>query len=451
MMKKHLVVGGGIAGLLAAILLKKRDATCVTLIESNNKCGGLLRSIKTADGVEFDYGTHILGETGIDELDNILFERVTEKDWYKLPILKPGNYINGYLHKYSQLIYAKALPENVLINGAYELLSSNQERATQSQNLLEYCQASYGDTFTEKLFTPLIEKLFDAELIKLDKSALGLFGYNRIIIGNQAMMKRLKADPYYDSILAYETYDEGVSSLNNYYPKHGKGIGLWIDNLQVQAEELGVKVITEASITKLNHQDNQVTGITLANGEQLEFEQLVWTAPSYLLIKLAGLDFVSNYQPRFRHSCLHHFVFDRAFNTHNFHVYCNDADMSSFRITLYPNISNNNDVNGPYRCTVEVLTNKDICDELDQAQVYQELITMGIVETSAKLLYKTSEVIKNGFPVYTCDFVAETKRQNNCITSNLKNVQLLGKASSKTFFMSDVLQEVYRTIQNNPL
>ena len=49
MIQHYVVAGGGIAGILSALLLRKYYPNSkITLIESNNKLGGLLRS--------FDYG-----------------------------------------------------------------------------------------------------------------------------------------------------------------------------------------------------------------------------------------------------------------------------------------------------------------------------------------------------------------------------------------------------------
>ena len=70
-MKTAVVVGGGIAGILSAILLKKRFEE-VYLIEKGKTLGGLLKSYRNQDGIEFDYGTHFLRETGIPQLDKIL-------------------------------------------------------------------------------------------------------------------------------------------------------------------------------------------------------------------------------------------------------------------------------------------------------------------------------------------------------------------------------------------
>ena len=54
--KNIIIIGGGITGLLANHLLKKKFNTFI--IENTNNIGGLLSSIKFKD-MYFDYGTHI--------------------------------------------------------------------------------------------------------------------------------------------------------------------------------------------------------------------------------------------------------------------------------------------------------------------------------------------------------------------------------------------------------
>ena len=54
-----IIVGGGMSGLLAALILKQKGYG-VTLVEKEPTCGGLLRSVQNKDGVSFDYGTHLL-------------------------------------------------------------------------------------------------------------------------------------------------------------------------------------------------------------------------------------------------------------------------------------------------------------------------------------------------------------------------------------------------------
>ena len=443
-----IVVGGGIAGILSAILLKKKQPQDrVLLIESEPECGGLLRSIVDDKGNEFDYGTHIVGDTGIKELDSILQKDIDE-NWYRLPILKPGNYLHGHFHKYSQLMYAAALPKETLAQATYELLSADHAQAKLAANQLDYCLTTYGKTFTDQLFAPLLNKLFGAPLETLHKDAHRLFGYDRIILGPAHMMRELKHSPHLNDILAFESYNEGVSSALNYYPKQGKGVGLWVEDLVGQAADLGVEVHTSTQVTGIKTDNKKVCQLVTEQLGAIDCDELIWTIPLFPLIKLTKLSFTPNYRPTIRKMRLHHFIFDRPFDTHNFHVYCNDPDMESFRITLYPNIAKDGEQNGKYRCTVEVLSEHLDNIEQHEAAILAELKTMGVVNSEAQVISQFTTLITNGFPVYTNEFVDELKRQRDCVSEQLDNVRLLGKASANNFFMADVLAEVFHDIKD---
>lgn len=446
---KYVIVGGGIAGLLSAILLKRQyKDDNIVLIESEPECGGLLRSIKTDPGYEFDYGTHVIGETGITDLDDIVCPK-NQAQWSSLPKLKPGNIVNGHFHKMSQLLYAKALPKEVLAQATYELLASPPKNSDDAKNLEEYCHLTYGETFTEQLFVPLMKKLTHTDINQLHPDALALFGFNRLIIGDQFMMKELKQIARLDSILGFETYNEGVSSLKCFYPKHGKGIGLWIEEMVEQASELGVEILVDTQVTGFDKPASKVISLSTNNPNYptINLAELVWTTPLFPLIKLAELPFESHYRPKINQVVLHHFAFDKAFETNNFHVYLNQPDLVGFRVTLYSNISEENAVNGAHRCTVEVLIDQDInidnnTLERMRGQILDELVATGIVNQHALPLYQASQLTKNGFPVYTNNFVKELARQRYCV-EEIDNIHILGKASAKHFFMTDVLKEIY--------
>ena len=74
------VVGAGIAGIIAAYFEVKKGHN-VTLIEADARAGGLLKS-DLSNGKYFDYGTHILSETGEKELDDLIFSDFSLQDCF---------------------------------------------------------------------------------------------------------------------------------------------------------------------------------------------------------------------------------------------------------------------------------------------------------------------------------------------------------------------------------
>ena len=83
------VVGSGVAGLVASYFEAKKGNK-VTLIELDSREGGLLKS----DQIEnryFDYGTHIIAETGVLELDDFLFSDLNSDNCVITKRINAGN------------------------------------------------------------------------------------------------------------------------------------------------------------------------------------------------------------------------------------------------------------------------------------------------------------------------------------------------------------------------
>jgi protoporphyrinogen oxidase len=441
-MDNYIVVGGGVAGLVSAIILKTENANInVFLIESESECGGLLRSIRDDSKYVFDYGAHVLSDTGNTDLDGLLYSNLNDEEWHKFKGLKPGNYFNNELYESSQMIPIHRLSVDDYKEALYQLLTNLDSDESESNKFIKYSISKYGCFITNKIFSPILEKLLGCNADKLHKDVLRLFGYSRVILGEDNMMKQLKKSPRLDDIIAYASHQDGVSELYNYYPKNGVGIGEWVKSLVKNAENIGVNILTGSAVTSIDMNGSSISSINV-NDKTIECKHIIWSAPLYPLINNLSINYEVKYRPSFRKMMLYHFVFDAKFLTENHYIYCNDVNMKSFRITLYSNL----DSDYPHaRCTVEVFSDTD---ENNFEDICLELIKMNIVSSSAKILYKSSTFIGNGFPVYTSEFVDEFDRQQNFVLSNVNNITLVGKGSSGKFFMNEVLLDVYKKLKN---
>ena len=90
-MENIVVVGGGISGILSAILFGQRNKK-VVLVEKEKELGGLLKSFQAKDNIWFDYGTHLLGETGVKELDDLLYGEINSNNYNIFEYPKAGNF-----------------------------------------------------------------------------------------------------------------------------------------------------------------------------------------------------------------------------------------------------------------------------------------------------------------------------------------------------------------------
>ena len=221
-MKSVVVVGGGVAGLVAA-LLAIRKGYHVSLVESSSECGGLLGSFRGTDGRSYDYGTHLLRDTGGDRLDQLLFGDLAADDWQRLPHLKTGAYFSGTYSQQTRFPNANFLPKATYEQGLAETLRSLPgERSYDTAR--DYLVDRFGATFTRHVFAPIAQKFYGTALENLVTHALGIFGLNRIIVSTPEVSRELKRSAHFDSRFAFHSSDEGLSGLTNYYPTRG-GIG----------------------------------------------------------------------------------------------------------------------------------------------------------------------------------------------------------------------------------
>lgn len=440
-----IVVGGGIAGIVSALLLTEKHN--VTLIERADSLGGLLQTRKMENDLSFDFGTHVPRKTGIEKLDQILFSNIDKSKWNEFEFLEVGNYYKGTLNKGSQFINTQMLEKEEYLKGLVELLNTSNIDNESELNANDYLEKAFGKTFKDKIFKPILLKLYGEELKNLNSRAHLLFGYGRLICGNQQMTSRLKENLFYDSKIANVSNAIGVSPRKSLYPK-SPGIVQWIESLEELLNQRKVRILKGIKIdeTILDSSGN-ITKILLDNGEILHSDFITWTIPVNIFSDLIGssLDHKQSVT-KFRAVGLFDFEFNKPFQCNNHYIYCNEEHMKSFRITLYSNLSNS-DRN---TCTVEVIDNYDNLTNISIDSIAEELEEMGIINNDYKVLFSNKQILRNGFPILNNDFYKDEIRLQEELQDQVKNVLFLGR-NSKEFFMEEVLSSLYNKLINTRL
>ena len=118
-MKKTVIVGSGIAGLMSALVLVEKGHKNITIIEKENELGGLLRKFDYGEYGIFDYGMHNILETGIEDLDTMIYDLLKNDEWHILEKEKrdlAGLFFNGRLQlnsPYIDLRFTKTYTEYI--------------------------------------------------------------------------------------------------------------------------------------------------------------------------------------------------------------------------------------------------------------------------------------------------------------------------------------------------
>jgi len=460
-MKKDncIVVGGGICGIFSAILLADKF-THVYLIEKDDECGGLLKSVQDANGNIYDQGTHVPNNTFIPEIDEILFgnKSLQDENWSNLGKPRTGNFFCGQWNLIHQMLDVRNLPEHIYQKGIVELLSITKE--SKAKDLVTFLIETLGPTFTQEAVAPIAKKLYgkDVDLTQLTKdSSVGYFGLSRVLALVPEVAKKLKELPLFDTKLTYHNekdFEERIekdgetnSQFQYYYPKNNKGVGFWVEFMISQAKAKGVKFLTGEYVSAINYQDDVIHTIDLGkSGEQLPCDYLWWTAPPILALKAANIK-VEPRKVSFRSACIFHFTVDKPLlNNSAYYLWNWDENYKAFRITLYPNMQKNTLTKG-YKVTAEVLCSHSETENVSLSDIFEELKEIEIIAQDAKILGELKQVIHNTFPVTTFEMSEAIEDHYNTLTSAFNNIHLAGRFSGKNWFHHDVLKSAYKDIK----
>ena len=458
MKTNHCVIaGGGICGLFAAVLLADKFDQ-VYLIEKDNQCGGLLKSVTDDHGVVYDQGTHLPNLTCIKEIDDILFGSEQERldNWHDVGRLRTANYFQGHWNPDSQIVDVRKLPLQVYQQGIAELLSLTSP--SEAKDIVSYLCETIGPTFATQAIAPVAMKLYgqDVDLSQLmASSSVSYFGLSRVMALSPEVTNKLKELPVYDDKLSYHNFADHQARVAKdkteqrpyYYPKNGKGVGFWVESLFTQAKAKGVEILTGEFIEKINSQGKTVESVVLGNnGKELPCDFLFWTAPPVLALKAAGIE-VPKRTLNFKTACIFHFNVDKPLlNTTSHYVWNWDSNYKGFRVTLYPNFQHPSE-DSLHKITVETLCDPNGVDQIDQQQMFGELVATGLVAEDAKIISQHKQVIHHTFPVPTFEFAQAVKSNYDELSQTFDNIHIAGRFAGKSWFHEDVLKDVYSDVE----
>lgn len=433
-MQDFVIIGAGISGLTAALAIKARQPKAkVVLLDAAHEPGGLLRS-QEFGGMAFDLGTHIPELTNNDDLNKLIFPNQMIKNWHALSALKVGNFFDGKLNSESQFINLTAT-HPLFCQVINELLQIDAAGASDYKNLQDSLTALYGEHLTEQVLKPLIVKMTACQLQDLTPQATAYYGLSRIAVGNRQQSLNLKKIAHLDRVLAY-TQDTEKPRISNWVYPGPQGVGEWVKGMYDSCVAQNVKFIMQQRIntvtaTKSGYQ------LQTSQGDVIETQHLIWTLPFYN--SLQGGE-QTRYQTR--SIAIYHFASPTAPLTDRHYLYCQQADMHSYRLTFYDNVSPS--IEGqPYRMTVEVIFDEQAPDE---SLIRREVIEMGLFKRVEDLQLLGLNKIPSGFPVPKVEDQQRQKALFAQVQNNYPNVTFAGRGQPGLFFTSDVLLNVFNSI-----
>lgn len=263
------VVGGGPAGLTAALAVARRGHS-VTVLESSDRLGGMAASIEVA-GQRVDLGSHRLHPSAPPEVMRLLDEllgddlQVRERNgrlrladqWVRFPF-RPADLV-------------RSIPFALAARLAGDLLTASTSVSAASGKCGSYAdvvRGGLGATALERFHGPMAQKLWGIPPDELS----GELARRRISVNDRR------------SVFARLARTSRSSGRTFLYPRFG--YGQVIDRLVDLAARAGVEFCTGARVSGLSPDR---TNPAVEIGQQtVEARRVLWTAPVEPLLRLAN-------------------------------------------------------------------------------------------------------------------------------------------------------------------
>ncbi|PTD94172.1 FAD-dependent oxidoreductase [archaeon SCG-AAA382B04] len=262
-MKEIGILGGGLTGLTLAHLLEKRGHG-TEILEKNEECGGLMRSIEK-NGFTFDYGgSHVLFSRDEETLSFLLkqIEGNRVKNRRNTKILFKNKFV-----KYPFEYGLSNLPKKDNFECLYSYINKkiqNREDKEEINNLQDFFINKFGEGISKKYLLPYNKKIWNHPPKKM-----GLEWVKRI--PNPTLEEIIKSSIGMD----IEGY---THQLNFYYPKEG-GIQSIIKSLR---KKITNPINTNFKVEKI--QQDPPTWRVYSQNNTKEFKKLISTIPIHDLL-----------------------------------------------------------------------------------------------------------------------------------------------------------------------
>jgi|TARA_B110000495_G_scaffold8046_1_gene5921 protoporphyrinogen oxidase len=451
---KFLVIGGGIAGLLAAYRLRfdYPDAS-ITLIEREQQLGGLLAGADYGKGRYFDLGTHVFQETGNAVIDNFLLSIVPPEELIHFDVGQgdlAGSLFSGHLQTNTHFTDLRNW-----VGDTDEMVASLRSHLAgikdfpsldRCASLLDVAHLRFGQAYASQVIAPMLEHIFGRPAETLSGFALLLLGLTRVVVDDFPDWLAQSNDEKYRSLFGVPDQRllprEYCNSKRSFYSRK-RGSCAFVEGITKFLERSGVHFKIGTSIVNL---DLETASLHLENSmgqsETIKNADGIVLATGVIgVAKLLGLDLAPFGFDRPMPHDLIHLELEEPVDSDLCYFYGLDPNSDFFRITNYRALTNLAD---DCRLTVEVLGQEQPNLEILLPSLTNQLQALGFL-SNEEFTFSQLQRLPAGFPVPT--------------VQNMKALELLGKhlenllyphtrvagigARPGLFFQNEIMKDVY--------
>lgn len=261
-MKDIIILGGGLSGISTAYFLQdKAEIRSITILEKEERAGGLCRSIKTGDYV-YDIGPHILFSKDKEMLQLLLDVLENRND------LRRSNqiYYKGRHIQYPFENDLSKLPEEEL-RYCIQSFNHNPYEEYEAENMLQFFLKTFGEGITNTYLRPYNEKIW-----KYDPSFMNTSMVDRIPKPTKEEIQRSAAG---------ETIEGYLHQLYFHYPANG-GIEAVPQGFLKRLNSEKCRIEINQAVNRVKKEDEKYLVFT-ENGESFCADTIISTIPVPLL------------------------------------------------------------------------------------------------------------------------------------------------------------------------
>ena len=420
------IIGGGLCGLTAGLLLAKNGRKCL-LLESQEEVGGFARSLKL-DDIVFDLGPHILYDKDQDKGTVFLKDMLGDAPVIKRPF-RSAIMSKGRPYKFPVMFDPLLYSTRYKIGIGAMLLKFARSKAPE-ESIRYLIESRFGKLFYENVFAPMIKKKTgrDGEKVNMEWFIRPRRGIDHIKKPRPEKIGAGFIEPL-----------KNFATLKNYsYPVDG--FGEYAKRIHKAYTDAGGETILNCGEVSFGLTDSGLESITVSE-RRIQVRNLIWTGSINALNDLLGGH--SSPEPYMKS----YFVFltyngKRKGQKEFLYTYHNSAENMFVRIYYPENIFGEQGPKGKEGICLEINHFSGIEKMIDQeiiAKCIKDVEKLGFFNSSA---LRQSKIVSfnDSMPVYGIHY-EKMMEELFANEKKYKNIYSIGRTGNYYFCMSPAAVE----------
>lgn len=441
------VLGGGIAGLMAAIFAARDTAKpSVLLVESSNRLGGAMAGSRCMD-TDFDLGTHIPQETGIDRIDSLydeMFEQGVLQKFSSSVGDRGGSLVDGQLFAESSYLDLLNLNPESARTATEHVASHMHDMDSRSVDSIRLARADeistswYGPATTADWILPELSRLYGSNR-DLSGFALEISNLTRLRAADKPTWQAFSSSRWFRQRIAYPSFElpkEFHHERMSLYPRCGSSYS-FVQGFVKLCQQDGVQLSLNSRVLEVDMKNKEVRVLIEDDEIRVRYGKLISTLGPIETLKLVGESSAFKIQ-RINTRLVHHLL-DSPIESDLCYIYERSRTSQVFRITNYSAFSGRA---RDCRLTTEIVSPALIGHQSALEMAIRSL--KGLLPNGVRLLKSCVVDYVSGFPLPDLSLFKNAKLASDYFEQNRSHDVIVSGvgAGGTAYFQNEILQHL---------